>query len=222
MTTLAELRDLVLQRVDMVNTNFISDAELNSWINQGADTVYDLIVQTYEDYYTNSFQFTIASNEDGYTLPDSVYKIRGLDFQVSGDWLTVHRFTMAERNRANRQINRGLLGFTNIKYKWIGNTIKIIPAEQAAGTYQCWYIPNITPLTNDSDELPVDIDRWKELVIAEAGVKCLIKEESDPSGLEKELMEMKGRVLRMAANRDAGSPERVQDVRYDYDPWGRF
>lgn len=223
MTTLSELRDLVLQRVDMVNTNFISTAELNSWINQGADTVYDLIVAAYEDYYTTSFQFTISSGQDGYTLPDSVYKLRGLDYQISGDWLTVHRFTMEERNRANRQINRPLLGFTNIRYKWIGDDIKIIPSDQAAGTYQAWYIPNITELVNDSDELPVDIDRWKELVIAEAGVKCLLKEESDTSGLEKELMDMKARVIKMAANRDAAEPERVQDLRYDlWNPWEKF
>ena len=68
----------------------------------------------------------------------------------------------------------------------------------------------------------MDIDRWKELVIAEAGIKCLMKEESDASGLEKELSEMKLRVRQMAANRDAAEPERVQDTRYDYDPWERF
>ena len=72
-TTLAELRTLVLQRADMVNSNFCSDAELNAWINQGADCLYDEIVSRYEDYYVESFEFTIASGADGYTIPAPVY-----------------------------------------------------------------------------------------------------------------------------------------------------
>lgn len=224
MTTLSELRTLVLQRCDMVNSNFVSDTELNSWINQACDCLYDLIVSRYEDYYTTSFQFTIASGQDGYTLPSSVYKIRGLDFQISGDWVTLHTFTFEERNRGNRQINRALLGLTNIKYKWVGSDIKIIPGDQAAGTYRCWYIPDFVELTSDSDELSSDLNRWKEYIIADVAIKCLIKEESDPSALMAEKAELERRVLNMAQNRDAGAPERVQDVSSNLwdDPLVRF
>lgn len=212
MTTLSELRTLVLQRCDMVNSNFVSTSELNSWINQAADCLYDLIVSRYEDYYTTSFNFTISSPNDGYTLPTSVYKIRGLDFQISGDWVTLHTFTFEERNHGNRQINRALLGLTNIKYKWIGSSIKIIPGDQAAGTYRCWYIPDFVDLSNDNSTLSSDLDRWKEYIIADVAIKCLVKEESDPSAIMAEKAELERRVLNMAQNRDAGAPERVQDV----------
>lgn len=224
MTTLAELRNLVLQRADMVNSNFVSTAELNAWINQGQDCAYDILVSRYEDYYTTSFQFSITSPNDGYTLPDLVYKIRGLDFKIGGDWITLHSFTFEERNNGNRQINRALLGLTNLKYKWVGSRIMLIPGDQAAGDYQVWYIPNVIPLSADDDELPTDIDRWKEYVIADAAIKCLLKEESDASGLMGEKAEMEKRITNMGSNRDAGSPERVQDVRNNLwdDPLVRF
>jgi hypothetical protein len=212
MTTLAELRTLSLQRCDMVNSNFVSTSELNSWINQACDDLYDLIVSRYEDYYTTSFQFTINSPSDGYTLPTSVYKIRGLDFQISGDWVTIHTFTFEERNRGNRQINRALLGLTNIKYKWIGSDIKIIPGDQAAGTYRCWYIPDFVELSSDASTLSSDLDRWKEYIIAVVAIICLVKEESDPSAIMAEKAQLENRVRNMAQNRDAGAPERVQDV----------
>lgn len=223
-STLAEIKELVLQRADMVNTNFVSDAELTAWINQACDCMYDLIVSRYEDYYTTSFVFTISSPNDGYTIPDSLYKLRGLDRQLSGDWVTLHPFTFEERNTGNRQINRALLGLTNLKYRLVGSTIKIIPPDQAAGTYQAWYIPDFTPLVNDSDTLSVESERWKEYVIADAAIKCLLKEESDASGLMAEKAEMEKRILNMAQNRDAGSPERIQDVRYWIwdDPLVRF
>lgn len=224
MTTLAEFRTLVLQRCDMVNSNFVSTSELNSWINQAADCLYDLIVSRYEDYYTTSFEFSIPSGSDGYTLPEEVYKIKGLDFKISSDWVTIHTFTFEERNRGNRQINRALLGLTNIKYKWIGSNIKIIPADQAAGTYRCWYIPDLVELTSDSEELQADLNRWKEYIIADVAIKCLIKEESDPSAIMAEKAELERRVLSMASNRDAGAPERVQDVNSNLwdDPLIRF
>ncbi len=223
MTTLEELKEQVLQRADMVNSNFCSDTELNSWINQAASGLYDMIVSRYEDYYTTSFEFSIASG-DGYTLPNQVYKIRGLDFKISGDWITLHTFTFEERNNGNRQINRALLGLTNMKYKWIGNRITIIPADQAVGDYQVWYIPDITALSADDDELPPDLNRWREYIVVEAAIKCLLKEESDVSGLMAEKAEMVNRILNMAQNRDAGAPERVIDVNNNLwdDPLVRF
>ena len=94
----------------------------------------------------------------------------------------------------------------------VGSKIKIIPADQAPGTYQAWYIPDIVAMTSDSDQLNEELERWKEYIIADAAIKCLLKEESDASGLMAEKEEMTRRVKNMAQNRDAGSPERVSDV----------
>jgi hypothetical protein len=221
--TLAELRTAVKQRADMVNSSFISDSEMNSYINNSGAELYDLIVSRFEDYYIDSFTFTITSPDDGYTLPSQFYKLRGLDFQISGDWVTIHKFTFEERNRGNRQINRAMLGLTNIKYRIVGQRIKIIPADQAPGTYQCWFIPAWTNMIVDSDTAS-NLEDWHEYIIVDAAIKCLQKEESDVSILMAQKANLTARIDSMAANRDAGSPEVVSDVRnYIYDdPLVRF
>jgi hypothetical protein len=227
--TLAQIKTHVLQRADMVNSNFIgntgADSELNYFVNKSIEELYDELVSRFEDYYVDSFQFTIGSGDDGYTVPANVvYKLRGLDFQIGGDWVTIHRYTFEERNRGNRQINRAMLGLTNIKYRWVGNRIKIIPADQAPGTYQMWYIPRTIDLSNDTDTLQADLEQWIDYVIVDAAIKCMQKEESDVSVLMAQKMALLQRIDSMAANRDAGSAEVVTDVRnYIYDdPLVRF
>ena len=50
--TLAELREASRQRADQENSQFISDSELNSYINQSYFELYDILVQSYgDDYY---------------------------------------------------------------------------------------------------------------------------------------------------------------------------
>lgn len=227
--TLAQIKTHVLQRADMVNSNFISnsgtDSELNYFVNKSIEELYDELVSRFEDYYVDSLQFTIASGDDGYNVPANVvYKLRGLDFKIGGDWVTIHRYTFEERNRGNRQINRAMLGLTNIKYRWVGNRIKIIPADQAPGEYQLWYIPRIIDLVNDADTLQADLEQWVDYVIVDAAIKCMQKEESDVSVLAMQKAALMQRIDSMAANRDAGSAEVVTDVRnYIYDdPLVRF
>lgn len=57
-----------------------------------------------------------------------------------------------------------------------------------------------------------DFNGWSEYVIIDAAIKCLIKEESDVQVLMMEKKQVLDRIENMAANRDAGDPERVTDV----------
>ena len=54
-------------------------------------------------------------------------------------------------------------------------------------------------------------------------IACLNKEETDASGLMAERQLVEARIARLAANRDAGRPARVQDTRKDLagndEPW---
>ena len=59
-------------------------------------------------------------------------------------------------------------------------------------------------------------------MIIDAAIKCLIKEESDVQVLLMQKKQVLDRIEAMAANRDAGEPERVTDVYAGYRdwPWG--
>lgn len=209
--TLAQLRTAVRERADMVNSTFISDAEITSYINQSYIELYDVLVSRFEDYYSKRTAFTLSSTNE-YTLPSDLYKVRGLDFSLGpNDWATVGKWNFEERNRINRAITRTLRGIFDRSYRVMGQTLIVLPDGQAPGNYQLWYIPKVTQLVNTSDAT-TDILDFDEYIIVDAAIKCLIKEESDTQVLLLQKQQLKDRIEAMAANRDT-RPERISNVR---------
>lgn len=216
--TLLEARTLVRQRCDQVNSRFITDAELNSFIQSSYVELYDLLVSRFEDYYIKDPvpEYTLTTTSE-IALPADFYKMTGLDFKISdSDWATVQRFMFNERNSRSRSIDRLVWGFRNLSYRIVGEKILIMPTGQAAGTYRLWYITRPVRPTADGDVLTGILD-FEEYVIADACRKVMIKEESDPTPFIMEKQALEQRVLAMSANRDAGRPERVSDVSRDGD-----
>lgn len=211
MTTLAELREKVRERADQQTSQFISDSELNGYINNSYAELYDILVASFEDYYSKLVNFTIASGDSNYAIPSDCYKIRGIDLSYDGtNWVNVARYNFAERNRigARTRINVGLLG---VNYRLLGGNLEFIPEDRAPGNYRLWYIPRYTALTSDSSILS-DVLDFEEYIIVDSAIKCMIKEESDPSMLVMAKQGLKQRIDAMAANRDSAQPERVGDV----------
>src|SRR5437016_1425591 len=100
-TTLATVRTAVRQRTEMVNSQFVTDAELNSYINASYYELYDLLVQKFGDDYfvATAYLFTADGVADSYTLPSDFYKGLGLDIAIDAlNWASVRRFNMGERN----------------------------------------------------------------------------------------------------------------------------
>lgn len=215
MATLASLRTEVRRRADMVNSTFVSDAELNSYINNSYAELYDILVSRFEDYYISTSTFTITSGNSS-ALPAGFYKVRGLDYQQSSnDWLPVKRWNFSERSQlvnANVGLSRG---FYERMYRVMGGNILILPEDKAPGQYRLWYIPRYTPLAADGDVLG-DVLDFDEYIIIDAAIKCLIKEESDVSVLLAMKQALIARVEAMSSNRDS-EPERIADVTRSYD-----
>ena len=85
--SLLELRNAVRQRADIVNsTQFYTDEELNSYINQSAFELYDLLIQKYGDNYyvkTPAYDFFTDGTSEFYPLPSDFYKLLGVDLFLS-------------------------------------------------------------------------------------------------------------------------------------------
>lgn len=215
--SLLTLRTSVRQRCNMENSQFVSDSELNRYINQSLAELYDLVVASYEDYEIQEivFNYTSSSNQpsdDGYTLPADFYKIRGLDFQAGTEWAEVEPFTFINRNRSSSTdiyTNRAFL-YPARNYKVVGNSLRLIPIGQCNGTYRMFYIPCPTALVNDGDTTSLSFSGWDEYVVVDASIKCMQKEESDVSVLQMQKQELKQRILEMAGSRDAGAPKQVE------------
>lgn len=194
--TLAQLQLAVRQRADIVNSQFVSDDELTSYINQSYFELYDLIVSRYGDnYYVQTpYQFTTNGTDAQFPLPTDFYKLLGVDLSLtnqSNTFVTLKPFEFAERNNG----------------AWISSNQ--IPT--AGQLIQLWYVPQWTPLVLTTDTA-VNVAGWLEYIIIDAAIKCMQKEESDVTVLGLQKGAIIARIEAMAANRDAGMPARVSDV----------
>jgi hypothetical protein len=184
-TTLAQFRTRVRQRADMENSNFVSDSELNGYVNKSISELYDLLVSSNSEYFLSSSSSTVAFGGSTITLPTDFYKLRGVDFYLGGR--------------------------CHVKYRLQGSTIKLIPEDNVDGQYRVWYTPLPTELSSDSDSFE-GINGWEEYVVVDAAIKCLQKEESSTTDLEKAKAQLGKRVADMAAKRDSAKPKQITNV----------
>lgn len=238
--TLASLRSQAQQRSDMVNSNFVSTSEWNSYISNSYKELYDLLVSAFgNDYYVATpVTFSTDGTNDKYALPDGTlyssapafYKLLGVDLQVQGAsqvWQTLKPFTFTERNRYSPYGVNTLYRNTAIRYRLNGSNLWFTPLPQAGLTIRLWYIPQPNTLSSDTDTFD-GISGWEEYVVIDAAIKALQKEESDVSVLGSQKQAIIARIQGMAENRDAGSPATVADsmgINGGYmnpwsDPWG--
>jgi hypothetical protein len=224
--TLGQIRLMSQQRADRVNSNFVTFAEWNTYINQSAFELYDLLVTLYEDYYVKA---PLLIPTDGvtsqFTLPTDFYKLIGVDLGLSSGsnaWVTVSKFDFIERNRyVYPQLTATFLGVFNLRYRLVGNTLMFIPTPSAGQFLRIWYIPRLTMLLQDTDVLD-GISGWTEYVIVDAAIKALEKEESDTSLLMAQKQMLMKRIEDSAMNRDAGQPDTISDVRSQSSRWGGY
>jgi len=242
-TTLSAIRLAAKQTADRVNSQFVTDPEWNSFINLAQYELYDLIISVYEDYFIGT---PIAFSSDGqtfsYPLPDgkttylnginpsetflapALYKLMGVDLALqtaANAYVTINKFNFIDRNRfVFPNTASTIYGVFNMQYRMVGDQIQFIPTPSANQKIRLWYIPRLTELLQDTDMTSTSISGWIRYVIVRAAIYALAKEESDTTLLVQELTMLKGRIEEMAANRDAGQPDRISDTRSANGGWG--
>ena len=224
--TEAKLVARVRQRADMESNDFVSDTEVQTYINAGISELHDILIQTYgQDYYCSSATFNTVAGTDSYPINSSTsgpnisnfYKLRGMDAKINGsDYFTLRPFNFNERNVYQNWGTWSLLGLTNIRYRMVGDNIVFTPKPDGVTEVKVWFIPtaqqfdSATPATSTTTF--ADINGYAEYVVIDAAIKCLQKEESDVTILIQQKMMMKRRIEEAANNRDAGSPLSVTDI----------
>ncbi len=237
---LSQIRLASQQRADRVNSQFVTMPEWNQMINQSMYELYDLLIDTYADYYlaapvlfssdgsTNLFPLPNGTNYLATTPPyaaaEPFYKLMGVDLginTVNNAWVTVNKFNFSDRNKfVYPNTASTLYGVFNLQYRVMGTNIQFIPTPTAGQQLRMWYIPRLPQLLLDTDITTSSVSGWIEYVIVDAAIKALQKEESDVSVLMAQKQALKVRIEEAAANRDAGAPDRISDVRSNSNPWG--
>lgn len=196
----------------MVNSQFVTDAELTGYVNNSYFELYDLLVQKYGDnyYVASPFPITTTSAQQ-YALPSDFLKLLGVDIRDGSDWVTMRSFTFGERNKYTKALTAPRYGATHLRYRINGDNLWLMPQPDAGLSLQVWYVPRMTELSLDAD-VAKGVSGWLEYVIVDAAIKCLQKEESDVSVLLAQKQALIQRIESAAGSRDAGAPPRVVDV----------
>lgn len=227
-------------RADLLKSNFLTIDEWNFNINQSATRLYDLLVQKFGEHYffapplvfnTTGIAVYPLPNGANYNAAPALYKLAGVDVGINAtnnQWFTLPRFNWIDRNRyASLQLAGTVQSIYGLAYCEFGNNLYFIPQPTNAQVIQLWYVPILAQMLKDTDMMPFSISGWSELVIVDAGIKALVKEESyeQAAALKMERDSLIERIQTTAANRDIGQPNTVSNTRsrcgdQNFGSWG--
>lgn len=230
-TTLGNLRTQAQQRTDLTYNTNITTQEWNQYLSDSYKWLYNLILQKFgNDYYVQiPFTYTTTGQVDPvwqanvYPLPNDFYKMLRVEVALNpadpNSWITLRKFEAINANLYNYPNQYTLFGITDLRYRIWGPNLQIVPIASAGQTLRIWYAPRPDQLINDTDIVDGLAD-YEELVVVDAGIKALAKQESDVTVLAAQKMEMIKDINDAAENRDIGSPETVSDIRRRNFAWG--
>lgn len=213
--TLSELRTLAQQYADMVNNDFVTTAEWNSYLNLGYFKLYNILVEKYgDDYFATSQNYTTDGTTYQLTLPSNFFKFLGLDLQLGNtpdSWVTIRPFMFGDRNRYAVPNVQSVYGASNLRYRVFADTLFLTPVPAAGQTLRMWYVPRMEELVNDGDTVD-GISGFQEYIALDAAEAALRKQEDDISQILAQKAMVVTQIESAAAGRDAGNPQVVTDV----------
>jgi hypothetical protein len=210
--TEADLRTRARRRADMENSNFVSDAEIQDYLNSSISELHDFMVKSYEDYFVSEQTYSVPIATGGANLPDDFYKALGVDYNSGGITSSLKAYSFSERNIYNTPyavIDR----LAEPMYKVEGNKIKLIPNNSQSGTITLYYVPQATQFSSTVTEVENVIPGFEEYVVVATAIRMLMKEESDFRALENERQQLSSRIIRAITPRDASGSFAIRDVR---------
>lgn len=214
--SLGYLRLLSQQKADMVNSTFVSIPEWNTYIAESVKELRGLLTMAYGDDYfvADPYTYTTAQNVQDYPLPKDFFKLLGVEVALNpndpNSWVTLRKYEFIQRNLWNYPNVYTFYGITNLRYRVMGNNLRIVPVPQGGQTIRIWYVPRSPVLMADTDIID-GINGWEEYPAIDAALKASAKEETDVSVLAAQKQAMIQRLQAEAENRDIGEPETVSD-----------
>jgi hypothetical protein len=193
----------------MPGTSFVTNAELDVWINEGIGEVHDKLARAFgEDFLETSVAFTCDGTEY-IDLPADFLRLLGIDLTLNGTTFTLEPF-----NRANRAAlsNQRVVVWPNLpRYKLSGpDRIRLLPAPANGVAGVLWYQTAAVTLVADTDYVNFP-NGWESYAAVYAAIQMLMKEESNTDQLQGLLDKWDAELEMLVEERDAGSPHQVVD-----------
>lgn len=210
--TLSQLRTKVRQRADIESSSFVSDSELNGYISASYAALLTRLARSGIAYFQASQTISATAGDDTYAVPADYMSTVGVDWQqASGKYVSLRRIMPKEHNDFPEP-SHPVVG-----YSIINNEVTLFPVPSLAGTYRHRYVPAPDDLTADGDVVD-GVAGWEEWIVNDAAMKCLAKEESDTSFLERQNAALEDQIDRAAADLYTVDTPRIQDFDDDEVP----
>lgn len=218
--TLAEIRAKIERDLDTEEETFVTQTELDEYINEGIDIAESEIQTLYEDYFLTKSTLSLVSGAEEIDLPTDIYahKIRRIVWRKGSDVYTVDRIR-DWRKFEEYAVERVTESSTVYSYFLINSTPgapKILlspPAQETDSTSaSIWYLRQANRLSADSDVC--DIPEFVYFVIQYAKVRIMEKE-SHPM-LQKGMTDLVMLKERMTATLTSMVPDDDNEIEPDY------
>lgn len=218
--TLGDMRSDVRLRADMPGNQFVTDSEINEYLNQSLAELYDMLIAARgQEYYIATQTITTSAATETYALPATHYETLYVELDYSGSRVRMGSYSLHERAEiiGTADANPGVPR----RFRLSAGNISFLPVPDAAYTIRHFYAPACPRLTSDSDSFD-GVDGWEEYAIWRAVVYVRQKEDLDVTVAAGIMGQLRARIEGLAPFRAQQNTERVTDVTrarlYDLSP----
>lgn len=207
------------QRADMVNSTFVTDAEITEWLNQELAEVWGLIVlNETHPHFRSSTSYSVTVGNNLQALPASFWRAQEVTATINGITGTITSFMPMERARLS---NQGVAGWgMPTRARIQGSNIEFQPVLEAF-TATLYFTPVQPRLSAGSDTFD-GFNGYEMAAIHGTVAQMLAKEESDSTFSERQKERWIKIIEAIANSRDGNQPDRVQDVEAVNADWWVF
>lgn len=197
MSTLKEIRDQVINDLDLQEEVWVSESELNVWINEAVKNAEAQVHTLYEDYFlVEADPVQITEGEYLIDYPSDIYanKIRKIIFNESlGNSTASHEVKRMKSLLDGKAADFYESDSTNPVLSWSpsnkageGRKIRLFPKVGRSGYLYIWYIRNASKLVNDNDIC--EIDEFEHYIVQYTKTKVFLKD-GDPRADDSKILE---------------------------------
>jgi len=197
--TLLEIRQQVKDDLDLNDETFITDVDLNRWINDAIENAESEIHTLYEDYFLAHADIVITAGVVDIDYPSDIYanKIRKIIFKESTNKdAQSHEVRRQKDLVAAESMDLYSSDSTNPVLSWVpvntsgaGRKMRLYPKSGRNGILTVYYIRNAAKLVLDTDIC--DIDEFERYIIQSVKTQAFFKDgdprSTDSKGLEEQL-----------------------------------
>jgi hypothetical protein len=187
----------------------VDDPVVERMLNEQLGELYELIVQSYEGYYSASADFTLAVGEDAEDLPIDFYQATDVEdlADPANPASLVGTFEFKDRNRV----------FDAKRWCVHGGQVVIRPSGSAPGNYRLTYVPAFQDLNPDDNfDAP---NNWHVYAVLGVAARLRSTQELGPGDLEDRRKAVAQRIANAARKRQG--PRKVRDVRPRFGAFAR-